>query len=200
MYKVFAFDKLIILSGEPVIDPNYQSTKQFYVSSKKDVKDAWNTFINDPAALKVILYNNENTERLLDDFISLFWYVEAAGGMVYNTKGERLFIYRFGKWDLPKGKIERGESRSAAAVREVQEETGLIEVDIEKELNSTFHIFDHKGKKVLKRTYWYKMKYSGNSTPEPQTEEEITKAIWVNDSDLDLIRQNTYSSLEDLIN
>jgi len=136
---------------------------------------------------------------LLDDFISLFWYVEAAGGMVYNTRDERLFIYRFGKWDLPKGKIERGESRSAAAIREVQEETGLIEVTIDKELDSTFHIFDHKGKKVLKRTYWYKMNYTGSANPKPQTEEEITQAVWCSESDMNMVRNNTYASLRDLI-
>jgi len=136
---------------------------------------------------------------LLDEFISLFWYVEAAGGIVINDRQEKLFIHRFGRWDLPKGKIERNETKSDAAIREVQEETGLLEVSITKELPSTFHIFDHKGKKVLKRTYWYLMEYSGNNDPKPQLEEEITAAVWIPDSQIDTILGNTYSSLKTLV-
>lgn len=200
MYKVFVFDKLIILSGEPVNDPKYQSVTQLRVFSRKEIKEAWNNFINDPSFLKLIIYNNENVERLLDDFLSLFWYVEAAGGMVYNKKGERLFIHRFGRWDLPKGKIEKNETKPEAAIREVQEETGLREVSIIEPLQSTFHIFDHKGKKVLKRTYWFKMQYTGTSIPKPQLEEEITEATWVPDSDIQKVLNNTYDSLQDLIN
>lgn len=199
MYKVFVFDKLIILSGEPVNDPKYQSVKQVLAFSKKDLKAAWTDFINDHSSLKLVLYNNGNSERLLDDFISLFWYVEAAGGMVYNTKGERLFIHRFGKWDLPKGKIEKNETKPEAALREVREETGLNELEIINELPSTFHIFDYKGKKVLKRTYWFKMLYSGNSSPMPQIEEEIVEAIWIADSEIQKVLSNTYASLRELI-
>lgn len=196
MYKVFIFDKLIILSGEPVENFINQPVKQIEVSSRKTIKEAYTEFINTTGEQILILYNKENEKRLLEDFISLFWYVEAAGGMVCNGKGEQLFIYRFGKWDLPKGKIERNESRPDAAVREVQEETGLREVAITGELPSTFHIFDHKGKKVLKRTYWYKMLYTGTNDPKPQAEEEITAAVWIPESGRAQVLSNTYKSLQ----
>ncbi len=199
MYKVFIFDKLIILSNEPVLSAKYKTVQQIEVASKKAIKEAYSNFVNKPGDHILIIYNNESVKRLLDEFISLFWYVEAAGGMVYNAKGERLFIYRFGKWDLPKGKIEKNESHQQAAVREVQEETGLLEVSIVEELPSTFHIFDHKGKKVLKRTYWYKMIYAGQTEPRPQLEEEITAAIWVSEAEIDKVYTNTYSSLKPLI-
>lgn len=173
----------------------YANARQFEVSTRKSIKVVYNDFINAGTEQTVILYNNENEKRLLDEFISLFWYVEAAGGVVYNQRNERLFIRRFGRWDLPKGKIEKNESQAEAAVREVREETGLIEVTITGELPSTFHIFDHKGKKVLKRTYWYKMNYTGTADPVPQTEEEITEVVWVPDTKMKEVLQNTYASL-----
>jgi 8-oxo-dGTP pyrophosphatase MutT (NUDIX family) len=86
-----------------------------------------------------------------------------------------------------------------AAIREVQEETGLIEVSITGELPSTFHIFDHKGKKVLKRTYWYKMLYTGTGEPKPQVEEEIIAAEWISESGRAKVLANTYASLRILL-
>lgn len=196
MYKVFISDKLVILSGTPVIDHIYNDIKQIPAYSKKEIKEIYFNFINNSRDKKLILYNNSDAKRLLEDFISLFWYVEAAGGLVINSKSEQLFIHRFGRWDLPKGKIEKNETVEQAAIREVQEETGLMEVSILKILPSTFHIFDYKGKKVLKRTYWFMMKYTGNSEPKPQTEEEIIEARWFSPDDLAQVMDNTYSSLK----
>ncbi len=173
--------------------------QQFQVTSRKSLKEAYANFINSSDKQSLILYNNTNATRLLDDFVSLFWYVEAAGGLVKNLQGEILFIYRFGKWDLPKGKIEKSETKNDAALREVQEETGLKEIEITHPLPSTFHIFDHKGKKVLKRTYWFEMLYTGTAEPIPQLEEDITKAIWISPGNLDQILQNTYASVKGLL-
>ncbi len=199
MYKVFTSDKRIILTTDPAEfsdKPDFTITE---TNSRKNVKEAYSNFINNYRSQTLILYNSQNLERLLDEFISLFWYVEAAGGMVYNTMGDRLFIYRFGKWDLPKGKIEKNETHREAAIREVQEETGLHEVYIIKELPSTFHIFDFKGKKVLKRTYWFKMLFTGTSEPKPQLEEEITEAVWVPQTRMNTILENTYASLKTIL-
>lgn len=199
MYKVFISDKQIILTNQPVIITNNSPVKMVEVYSRKDIKEAYNNLIKNPAAQKLLLYNNSDEKKLLEEFISLFWYVEAAGGMVYNQAGKQLFIYRFGKWDLPKGKVEKSESHQQAAIREVQEETGLIDVQITDELPSTFHVFDLKGKKVLKRTYWYRMLYTGTGNPTPQIEEDITEVVWVEPTDIQKILANTYDSLKDLI-
>lgn len=185
------------MPGEAVIEPY---TFKVEATSKDIIRQAFNKFMNSGHDRVLLLYNNSSIKRLLEDFISLFQYVEAAGGIVYNNSGDRLFIYRFGKWDFPKGKVEPHETIEEAALREVQEETGLKELELLEELPSTFHMFDYKGKRFLKRTYWYKMYYSGTETPVPQTEEDIEQAVWIGDSGIKYVLQNTYTSLKELIN
>ncbi len=118
--------------------------------------------------------------------------IKAAGGLVKNSKGEVLFIFRNKKWDLPKGKVEKDESVKVAAVREVEEECG---VKIEKRkacLCKTYHIYEMQGKVILKRTSWYKMEVKGSPKLIPQKEEGITSASWVNDSGIKNKIKNTY--------
>ena len=117
-------------------------------------------------------------DRLIHDFESLYKVIEAAGGLVLTAEEEALFIYRMGTWDLPKGKIEEEESREAAALREVQEETGVEELALREPLLTTLHTYrTRKGKRALKRSYWYRME-SARVALTPQTEEEIERAIW----------------------
>ncbi|MDZ4706720.1 MAG: NUDIX domain-containing protein [Saprospiraceae bacterium] len=121
----------------------------------------------------------EDYEKLVRDFFSLFKLIEAAGGLVLNPAGEILFIYRRGFWDLPKGKIDEGESPSEAAVREVHEETGIKQLDLGAELKITYHTYREKdGRRILKRTYWYRMK-TETLELHPQAEEDIEEAIWM---------------------
>lgn len=120
----------------------------------------------------------EDIKRLINDFKDLFKVVKAAGGIVLNPKEEILFIFRRGFWDLPKGKIDKGESIEEAAIREVQEETGVQQIDLQDFITETFHVFEQKGKRILKQTYWFKMKTSDENLI-PQTEEDIEKAVWI---------------------
>ena len=116
---------------------------------------------------------------LWQDFLSQFVIVEAAGGMVRNTDGETLFIFRRGSWDLPKGKIDKGESREAAALREVCEETGLEEVRLHKPLTTSYHTYRlANGKRILKPTYWYVMD-TEEMALQPEAREGIEEAIWM---------------------
>lgn len=199
MYKVFYNDSPVILTDSLPEAKSGESGRVVLINSRMDLKEEVNHFLKAPTSQPVAIYNNGNIQKLLDDFISLFWYLEASGGIVRNTSGERLFIYRFGRWDLPKGKIEKNETPSAAAIREVTEETGITGHHLVAELPSTFHIYEHKGKKVLKRTYWYAMAYAGSAIPVPQLEEEITRAEWFEKSKLSTILSSTYASLHDLI-
>ncbi|MCR9100357.1 MAG: NUDIX hydrolase [bacterium] len=126
---------------------------------------------------QVTIYGKDG-ERLFREFSTQFTILEAAGGLVFNADGQALLIYRLDTWDLPKGKIDPGETPEIAAVREVQEETGLKEVRLGDFLQMTYHTYRHLKKgRILKPTYWYRM-----TTPEtqltPQAEESIEKAEW----------------------
>jgi len=125
--------------------------------------------------------------------------VEAAGGLVYNKEDELLMIFRNRKWDLPKGKKEKGEGIESCAKREVQEECGVSNLEITEKLMDTYHIYTHKGKKVLKRTFWYKMKTNFVGELTPQTKEGITKVEWVMHEDLEEKLKNSYGNIRELL-
>lgn len=127
---------------------------------------------------EVVLYS-DNYDQLCRDFESHFTILEAAGGIVLNPEGQMLFIFRRGYWDLPKGKIDAGESREEAAAREVREETGLDQLEMGPLLATTHHTYrDGKGRRILKHTYWYRMESSGGRLV-PQAEEDIEQAVWM---------------------
>ncbi|WP_263602568.1 MULTISPECIES: NUDIX hydrolase [unclassified Chryseobacterium] len=123
----------------------------------------------------------ENIDEIWSEFQKLFRIIEAAGGIVSNPEGDILFIKRLGKWDLPKGKMEKGESREESAVREIEEETGLQNVELLSFINTTYHIYiERNGDKVLKCTHWFEMNFDGEDTSKPQIEEGITEVAWKN--------------------
>jgi len=142
-------------------------------------------------------------EKLFQNFRSAFLQIDAAGGVV-KRDGKLLFIFRNGKWDLPKGKIDKGESIETAALREVEEECGITNHSIVKALPSTYHIYKSPYKKTLgqwifKETYWFEMEYNGSETPVPQQEEGITEVRWVHPTELGEVLENTYENLKALI-
>jgi len=126
----------------------------------------------------VILYTKE-IESLINDFFALFKVVQAAGGLVFNPDNEILAIYRRGYWDLPKGKLDPGETPDEASVREVQEETGIQQIDRGELLITTYHIYrNRKEVRCLKPTFWYHMQ-TKDLVLTPQAEEDIEEAKWI---------------------
>ncbi|EHQ30336.1 NUDIX hydrolase [Mucilaginibacter paludis] len=121
--------------------------------------------------------------------------IEAAGGLVKNERKEYLFIYRNDKWDLPKGKIEKGEKVKEAAVREVEEECGITVKKLGKRICKTYHAYIYRGEVVLKKTYWFKMKCEGQEKLKPQKEEGITDARWFVPEKMNVITKNTFPSI-----
>ncbi|MBK7870250.1 MAG: NUDIX hydrolase [Saprospiraceae bacterium] len=124
----------------------------------------------------VTLYADD-LDQLFADFTSQYKIIEAAGGVVVNSNGEALLIFRRDFWDLPKGKIDPGETVEAAAVREVQEETGLQQLILKNKLTETYHTYKEQKKRILKRTYWFEMETTEMDLT-PQTEEDIEIAVW----------------------
>jgi len=129
---------------------------------------------------------------LLDDSIQL---IEAAGGYVQNSRGEALIIFRRGKWDLPKGKIDRGEGTEEAALREVEEECGISGLKILQKICVTYHCYQLHQQFVLKKTHWFLMHSDYQGKLKPQEEEGIRKAEWRSPQALDDIFSNTYPSV-----
>jgi 8-oxo-dGTP pyrophosphatase MutT (NUDIX family) len=125
--------------------------------------------------------------------------IEAAGGLVKNEEEKFLFIKRNGKWDLPKGKLEPKETKKNAAVREVEEECGIQIKKLGKKLLKTYHVYEIKGKVVLKISHWYAMEAKGNQKLVPQAEEGITEVKWFPKKDFNIIRSNTYANILDVI-
>lgn len=125
----------------------------------------------------------------------------AGGGLVLNEKGELLMIYRRGKWDLPKGKLDEGETIEDCAVREVMEETGLTSVERGELLEISHHeYFDrHLQEEVIKETHWFAMKAKGEQELIPQTEEDITDIKWVTGAELEACLEDSYPNVVEVI-
>ncbi len=164
-----------------------------------------------PRAIKSMLHEIKKDEfhagviwhtdltKLKETFFKLFKVIEAAGGIVQNEKKDLLFIYRRGKWDLPKGKLEKAEKIEDCALREVTEETGVTDLHLKKKIGETYHVYDEFGKHFLKISHWYYITCSSTQTLIPQTVEDITEVKWVKTKDIKAPMENTYPSIKDIL-
>lgn len=174
MYKVFVNEKKLSLTQTPELN-----VKHIKFDGSHSLEMATEFLEN--TALKTVNIYGENLDEIWLHFKKLFREIEASGGIVYNPKNEILFIHRLGRWDLPKGKLEKGESIAENAIREVEEETGLTGLILDQFINQTYHVYtERNGEKILKKTNWFKMFYNGNETPMPQIEEGINEVSWKN--------------------
>ena len=198
MIKIFTPEKTIYLTDDkPALEPS-SGVMYIPISSPAELNLKYREVSNNHH-LTDVYFINKNPELLFDYFASLFTIINAAGGLVRNNKNEWLFIFRNEKWDLPKGKIEKGETIETAAIREVEEECGISQLKIVKKLSSTFHIYSLKGKMVLNRTYWFEMICSDLSPLIPQKEEGITDVKWFNIAEAQRASENTFGSIKDIL-
>jgi ADP-ribose pyrophosphatase YjhB (NUDIX family) len=194
MYKVFFNDRTIYLDDNL---PDMNKVGNDYVCAFEnitDLKPQVKQFL-DPEKTGNLYIFHDDQESLFKTFKQCFTNVAAAGGLVRNGRDEVLVIFRHGKWDLPKGKLEKDETPRQAAIREVEEECGIKGIEIGDPLETTFHIYEAKGKYILKRTDWFNMMYSGNVEPSPRTQEDITETRWIKSSMTEQIFSNTYASI-----
>ncbi|MEN8928615.1 MAG: NUDIX domain-containing protein [Flavobacteriales bacterium] len=196
MYKVFINDKVFLIGFN--LKKSFFD-KKFLFSTCYTLQDFQEVLDTNESGQDVIV--NFPTLRLMEKVLAKrFRIVEAGGGLVVNKNNEVLFIFRRGKWDLPKGKLEKHEKIKKGAIREVEEECGITNPVIKESLITTMHKFKNKGKECIKKTYWYIMEYDGDEELVPQLDEDITKAKWMGEDKFHKVFKNTFASISDVLN
>lgn len=202
MYKVYVNGVSVFLGtpesvGELGLLPAKDVYNTPYLGKKKQILQ-YLDLLDKNKNIRTVVFYAENASALWADFCACFTQLEAAGGVVTNAEHELLVFYRRGNWDMPKGKIDSGETPEQAAVREVQEETGLQHLHLGPFLVHTWHTYTEKGKRILKRTWWYQMTTSDTKVV-PQTEEDIEEIRWVNPIAWLAEKPEVYESIRDVI-
>lgn len=202
MYEVFLNERKIVITqpGNTSFVKEAVITKN--LNSEEEVKNWFLDFATKETRLAVLLHQSPEI-FWKDFFLPVFRLIPAAGGVVIRDN-KLLFILRNDKWDLPKGKIDKGEYATVAAIREVAEECGIKGHKITKTLPSTFHIFQSPytkslGRWILKETFWFEMSYSGIENGTPQNDENITEVRWFSKNELGEVLANTYENLKSVI-
>lgn len=147
--------------------------------------------------VELVIEVDQPEEQLLGLFSS-YEFLQAAGGLV-KRKDRYLFIERLGVWDLPKGKMENTEEPHQTAVREIEEECGIANPVIECLLGTTWHTYVFRDRNILKKNWWYLLSYDGPKKLIPQSEEDITKAVWLTKDEWQQVRENTYGSIREVL-
>ncbi len=196
MYKVFIDDKAIVFSSQ-LKKTQLAGDAIVILIQKKNWVDILQSRAQLPASVTLLVVSEDPEKTIRKVFKSHKW-IEAAGGIVWRKK-KALFIERLGRWDLPKGKIDKGERPEDAAIREIEEECGIIEPVIDKLIDITFHTYIQDGKPYIKKNWWYSLSYDGPKKLKPQTEESITKAEWLDRSEWKKVVKNTYPSIRSII-
>lgn len=146
------------------------------------------------------VFFHPDLDKLKQAFFKKFTLVKAAGGFVLNESNQVLMMFRRGKWDLPKGKLDKRETLEEAAIREIEEETGLKNITLISPLATTYHTYHEGTRFVLKESSWFRMKVEGQQKLIPQTEEQISKLEWVSKDNLKEYKKNSFPSVIDVLN
>lgn len=195
MYEVFFESGSIVFTA----DRHLHAGKVIPVDREADLWPVFTQWRTHAHAGDLVLLS-DHPSAAFRRFSLMFELIEAAGGMVFHPGGEYLFIFRKGKWDLPKGKIDEGELAEQAAIREVEEECGISGLHIRGELPAGFHVYlSPEGIWMLKKTRWFLMEVPRASPLYPQKSEDIEEARWIRPDDFSLILPNAYPIVHRLI-
>ena len=199
--QIYFNNKFIELSSNDIQNSQNQAIKKSYLlnDNKLNFNKIIDEFLFDPSNDNIKIVSSD-LNSLLELFKSKFYYIEAAGGFI-EKDNEFLFIHRQGIWDLPKGKLEKGETIKNAAIRECEEECGIKQLTITKQLSSSFHLYKYKKGFALKQSYWFYMKSDYSKKLTPQIEEDIDEVKWFSKHEIEtIIIKHTYYTIRDVIN
>lgn len=195
--KIYYNNKPLILSSEHLTGPRYEGYEILLGANAKNFDDALKML--DKQSCKGIIIVEPCRELLEKELLWAFYPLHSGGGVVLNENGDVLMIYRRGRWDLPKGKLDEGEGIEQCAIREVIEETGLKTVVIKSKICNTLHIYPMSGKMILKYTAWYMMQGTASDSLLPQAEENIEKAMWVKPSEIPHLLENSFETIGEVL-
>ena len=190
MYKVFVNESPLILTNKISETAN----GEYYLLNQGAIQQAIKALVKKKLPEAYIYHPNH--EEILRKFTKKIKLEVAAGGVVTNKAGKVLFIYRNNKWDLPKGKLDKGETIEECALREVEEETGVKGLKIENFLKTTYHVFKRNGKYRLKEVHWFAMKTSYDGKLVPECDEGIVKVKWKGPKKIQKALQNSYTNIK----
>ena len=198
MIKIYSGDKVIYLTSQIKKQTLAEDAAIIKIEFGREMRVKYKQVLNE-SDIKVVYFYNRDIDLLFEYFSAMFRNIEAAGGLVKNNSGAYLFILRNGKWDLPKGKKDKGETNRDCAEREVVEECGLRKLTTGKKLITTFHTYFMEERAVLKHVHWFEMACKDSSQVKQQKEEGITEVRWIKKKDFDIVLANTYESIKDVL-
>ncbi len=196
MYKVFINNKrLILANSKEIID--YGDAAVVCLKKPETVNAAIRNHLLKSSTSDFVVLSADD-KKLIETFESNYEVRIAAGGWVWNEHKELLMIFREGHWDLPKGHLDEGETIEECAMREVEEETGVSNLEIESKIAISRHVYEYKGRMVLKITHWFQMKTKKGDQLVPQTVEGIEKVEWVSQNDIENYFNQSWKSLKEV--
>jgi 8-oxo-dGTP pyrophosphatase MutT (NUDIX family) len=196
-YSVYVGSRRIVLTEQ--FEEHLKSSEGLFIKyGEPDELTKLLVFFHTSPNIQNLILFGQDVEFMFNDLCNHYVIVDAAGGLVHNMNDEFLLIKRNDHWDLPKGKGERGENDEQTALREVSEECGITNISIEKPLITTFHTYTLGEKRVLKKTRWFNMIYTGSENLAPQEVENITEARWVTRNDLKKYLNGAYCTVKDV--
>lgn len=198
--KIFVDESPIYITDELSAELKKKSTQNnvLFISDENLIKvdTILNALKTDKKEVVILV---DNIDHAKDIFFTHFINIEAAGGIVQNEKKEILFIFRRGKWDLPKGKIENDETPEICAAREIEEETGVKNLILKHKIGETYHIYKENETMILKTSHWFYFISNEQQDTAAQTEEDISEVKWIHTRSIKEPMANTYQNIRDIL-
>jgi 8-oxo-dGTP pyrophosphatase MutT (NUDIX family) len=199
--KIFYNDKPLILTTDRdayINDNPVAETYEFFDGASLRSYTMALQYMDRPGTRGAVI-EDISANSLLSQLHAMYQSIDAGGGVVFNERNDILMIFRRGKWDLPKGKLDKGETIEVCALREVTEETGLTNLSLGEKICDTYHIYTQNNEQLIKRSAWYRMAGTSADKLKPQKEENILEARWVNEKELPAFAAKSYEAIRDVL-